>query len=91
MGYVGFGPGIDDPSYLPVLKRLAEANLPIFFLPNYGLPGDVFGPCYEHLRRNGKCDAMVKKDAADECCGKGSKEYRSAMGVNAMQFLTLSQ
>jgi hypothetical protein len=47
MGYVGFGPGIDDPSYLPVLKRLAEANLPIFFLPNYGLPGDVFGPCCE--------------------------------------------
>ncbi|KAF2031706.1 2-amino-3-carboxymuconate-6-semialdehyde decarboxylase [Setomelanomma holmii] len=45
MGYAGFGAALDDPSFLPVLKGLAEANLPTFFHPNYGLPGDVFGPC----------------------------------------------
>ena len=45
MGYAGFGPGIDDSEFIPVLRELAGANLPIFFHPNYGLPGDVFGPC----------------------------------------------
>jgi aminocarboxymuconate-semialdehyde decarboxylase len=45
MGYSGFGAGLDDPSFLPVVSALAEANMPIFFHPNYGLPGEVFGPC----------------------------------------------
>jgi aminocarboxymuconate-semialdehyde decarboxylase len=45
MGYAGFGPGMDDPAFLPILRALAEANLPIFFHPNYGLPSDIFGPC----------------------------------------------
>jgi aminocarboxymuconate-semialdehyde decarboxylase len=45
MGYAGFGPGIDDSSFVPVLKALARVNMPIFFHPNYGLPNDVFGPC----------------------------------------------
>lgn len=45
MGYSGFGSGLDDPSFSPVLSALAKAILPIFFHPNYGLPGEVFGPC----------------------------------------------
>lgn len=45
MGYAGFGPGVDDPSFIPIFKTLAEANLPVFFHPNYGLPNEVFGPC----------------------------------------------
>ncbi|KAH7069460.1 hypothetical protein FB567DRAFT_224438 [Paraphoma chrysanthemicola] len=45
MGYAGFGRGMDDPVFIPVLKTLANAGLPVFFHPNYGLPIDVFGPC----------------------------------------------
>jgi aminocarboxymuconate-semialdehyde decarboxylase len=45
MGYAGFGPGMDDPLFLPILRALTAANLPILFHPNYGLPSDVFGPC----------------------------------------------
>jgi predicted TIM-barrel fold metal-dependent hydrolase len=45
MGYAGFGSGVDDPEFLPVLQAVAKANLPVFFHPNYGLPNDVFGPC----------------------------------------------
>jgi aminocarboxymuconate-semialdehyde decarboxylase len=46
MGYAGLEPGIDDPSFVPVLKALAKAKLPILIHPNYGLPKDVFGPCF---------------------------------------------
>jgi aminocarboxymuconate-semialdehyde decarboxylase len=45
MGYAGFGPGMDDPLFIPILRALAEANLLVFFHPNYGLPGNIFGPC----------------------------------------------
>lgn len=45
LGYSGFGNGLDDPSFFPVLSAIAESSFPIFFHPNYGLPGDVFGPC----------------------------------------------
>jgi aminocarboxymuconate-semialdehyde decarboxylase len=45
MGYAGLGPGLDDSAFLTIIKALAEAELPIFFHPNYGLPSDVFGPC----------------------------------------------
>lgn len=45
MGYNGFGDGLDDPNFFPVLQGLANAGLPIFFHPNYGIPGEVFGPC----------------------------------------------
>jgi aminocarboxymuconate-semialdehyde decarboxylase len=46
MGYAGLEPGIDDPSFVPVLKALAQAKLPILIHPNYGLLKDVFGPCF---------------------------------------------
>ncbi|KAK0748776.1 amidohydrolase [Apiosordaria backusii] len=43
MGTSGLGSGLDDTNLLPVLKQLAEDNLPIFLHPHYGLPNEVFG------------------------------------------------
>ncbi|KAF2732244.1 hypothetical protein EJ04DRAFT_536141 [Polyplosphaeria fusca] len=37
--------GLDDNAFLPVLRACAESALPVFLHPNYGLPGEVFGPC----------------------------------------------
>jgi predicted TIM-barrel fold metal-dependent hydrolase len=44
-GTHGFGGGLDDPGFLPVYRALAQASLPIFLHPNYGLPGEIWGPC----------------------------------------------
>jgi len=44
MGTTGLGSGLDDPELLPVLQALADADLPIFIHPNYGLPAEVYGP-----------------------------------------------
>ncbi|OAA63339.1 amidohydrolase [Niveomyces insectorum RCEF 264] len=44
MGTGGLGNGLDDPQLLPVYRALADAALPIFLHPNYGLPGPVWGP-----------------------------------------------
>lgn len=43
MGTGGFGEGLDDPTLLPIYRALADASLPIFLHPNYGLPSDVWG------------------------------------------------
>ncbi|KAL2201488.1 hypothetical protein P885DRAFT_73834 [Corynascus similis CBS 632.67] len=40
----GGGSGLDDPALLPVLRALADAGLPVFLHPHYGLPNAVFGP-----------------------------------------------
>ncbi|KAL2181874.1 amidohydrolase [Thermothelomyces heterothallicus CBS 202.75] len=40
----GGGGGMDDPALLPVLRALADAGLPVFLHPHYGLPNAVFGP-----------------------------------------------
>ncbi|KAK0646315.1 hypothetical protein B0T16DRAFT_429176 [Cercophora newfieldiana] len=44
LGTSGLGSGLDDPALLPIFTALAEANLPIFLHPHYGLPNSVFGP-----------------------------------------------
>ncbi|KAK4106693.1 uracil-5-carboxylate decarboxylase [Parathielavia hyrcaniae] len=44
LGTSGLGAGLDDPSLLPLFAALADANLPIFLHPHYGLPPSVFGP-----------------------------------------------
>lgn len=43
MGTGGLGSGLDDPALIPVFGALAEAGLPVFLHPNYGLPGSVWG------------------------------------------------
>ncbi|CAG9977331.1 unnamed protein product [Clonostachys byssicola] len=43
LGTSGLGKGLDDPRLLPVYKALAEAKLPIFLHPHYGLPSEVWG------------------------------------------------
>ncbi|ERS98313.1 uracil-5-carboxylate decarboxylase [Sporothrix schenckii 1099-18] len=43
MGTGGLGDGLDDPALIPVYRALADANLPIFLHPNYGLPAPVWG------------------------------------------------
>ncbi|ORX95921.1 hypothetical protein BCR34DRAFT_628933 [Clohesyomyces aquaticus] len=45
LGYNDFGSGLDAPEVLPMLRGIADAGFPIFFHPNNGLPGEVFGPC----------------------------------------------
>jgi len=44
MGTTGLGSGLDDPELLPVLQALADADMPAFIHPNYGLPAEVYGP-----------------------------------------------
>ncbi|APA10859.1 hypothetical protein sscle_07g056290 [Sclerotinia sclerotiorum 1980 UF-70] len=44
LGTTGLGSGLDDPSLLPIFHALANAKLPIFLHPHYGLPTSVFGP-----------------------------------------------
>lgn len=44
LGTTGLGNGLDDPALLPIFKALAEAELPIFLHPHYGLPSAVWGP-----------------------------------------------
>ncbi|KAL2155943.1 hypothetical protein VTH82DRAFT_685 [Thermothelomyces myriococcoides] len=44
LGSGGTGGGMDDPALLPVLQALADAGLPVFLHPHYGLPNSVFGP-----------------------------------------------
>ncbi|KAK4169313.1 2-amino-3-carboxymuconate-6-semialdehyde decarboxylase [Cladorrhinum sp. PSN259] len=48
MGTSGLGKGLDDPNLLPVFKALAEAKLPVFLHPHYGLPNSVYGPQQEN-------------------------------------------
>ena len=43
MGTNGLGEGLDDPKLIPIYKALADASMPIFLHPNYGLPGPVWG------------------------------------------------
>ena len=44
LGTSGLGRGLDDPQLLPVFKAAAQARLPIFLHPHYGLPNEVWGP-----------------------------------------------
>ncbi|KAK0623107.1 uracil-5-carboxylate decarboxylase [Immersiella caudata] len=44
LGTSGLGSGLDDPAILPIFSALADADLPIFLHPHYGLPNSVFGP-----------------------------------------------
>ncbi|ROT36036.1 uracil-5-carboxylate decarboxylase [Sodiomyces alkalinus F11] len=44
LGTSGLGEGLDDPALLPILRRLADADLPVFLHPHYGLPNEVWGP-----------------------------------------------
>lgn len=44
IGCNGSGTGLDDPDLWPMYRALAEAGLPVFLHPNYGLPGEVWGP-----------------------------------------------
>jgi predicted TIM-barrel fold metal-dependent hydrolase len=44
LGTNGMGPGLDDVNLVPIYKALAEASLPIFLHPHYGLPPAVYGP-----------------------------------------------
>jgi aminocarboxymuconate-semialdehyde decarboxylase len=44
LGTSGLGNGLDDPNLVPIFKALAEASLPIFLHPHYGLPATVYGP-----------------------------------------------
>lgn len=44
LGTTGLGKGLDDEELLPVFSALAEAHLPIFLHPHYGLPSSVWGP-----------------------------------------------
>lgn len=44
LGTTGLGIGLDDPALLPIFNALAEAKLPIFLHPHYGLPSSVWGP-----------------------------------------------
>ncbi|RFU30414.1 hypothetical protein B7463_g5921, partial [Scytalidium lignicola] len=43
MGTGGLGDGLDDPKLIPLFRALADASLPIFLHPNYGLPASVWG------------------------------------------------
>lgn len=43
MGTGGLGAGLDDPTMVPIFRALADASLPIFLHPNYGLPDSVWG------------------------------------------------
>ena len=43
MGTRGFGEGLDDPKMIPIYQALADAHLPIFLHPNYGLSSEVWG------------------------------------------------
>lgn len=43
LGTSGLGHGLDDPNLVPIFKALAEASLPIFLHPHYGLPATVYG------------------------------------------------
>jgi len=44
LGTTGLGVGLDDPNLLPIFQALAEASVPIFLHPHYGLPSSVWGP-----------------------------------------------
>ena len=44
LGTSGLGHGLDDPTLIPIFKALADASLPIFLHPHYGLPASVYGP-----------------------------------------------
>ena len=44
IGTSGLGKGLDDAALDPVWAALAEAQLPAFIHPHYGLPGEVYGP-----------------------------------------------
>jgi predicted TIM-barrel fold metal-dependent hydrolase len=44
LGTSGLGKGLDDPSLLEIFQALADARLPIFLHPHYGLPSSVWGP-----------------------------------------------
>ncbi|KAK3301941.1 amidohydrolase [Chaetomium strumarium] len=44
LGTSGLGSGLDDPALLPILRSLADHNLPVFLHPHYGLPSAVYGP-----------------------------------------------
>ncbi|EXJ88581.1 hypothetical protein A1O1_05511 [Capronia coronata CBS 617.96] len=43
IGCAGRGDGLDDPELVPIFRTLADAKLPIFLHPNYGLPETVWG------------------------------------------------
>ncbi|KAH8925418.1 amidohydrolase 2 [Atractiella rhizophila] len=43
LGTQGFGKGLDDSRLVPIFRALADANLPIFLHPHYGLPPSLFG------------------------------------------------
>lgn len=47
LGTSGLGSGLDDPALLPIFSALADAELPIFLHPHYGLPNSVYGPVAE--------------------------------------------
>ncbi|KAK4115181.1 hypothetical protein N656DRAFT_776268 [Canariomyces notabilis] len=50
LGTSGLGSGLDDPAMLPMFAALADANLPVFLHPHYGLPNSVFGKAdYGHV------------------------------------------
>lgn len=44
IGCNGIGNGLDDRDLLPMYRALANAGLPVFLHPNYGLPESVWGP-----------------------------------------------
>ncbi|PSR94611.1 amidohydrolase [Coniella lustricola] len=44
LGTSGLGNGLDDPNLRPIFHALADAGLPIFLHPHYGLPNEVWGP-----------------------------------------------
>lgn len=44
LGTSGLGQGLDDAALLPIFAALADAALPIFLHPHYGLPSAVWGP-----------------------------------------------
>ena len=43
MGTGGLGEGLDDARLDPLYSALADASMPVFLHPNYGLPGPVWG------------------------------------------------
>jgi predicted TIM-barrel fold metal-dependent hydrolase len=44
LGTSGLGQGLDDPNLVPIFEALADAQLPVFLHPHYGLPNQVWGP-----------------------------------------------
>ncbi|KAM0815782.1 putative Amidohydrolase-related domain-containing protein [Seiridium cardinale] len=44
IGCAGTGNGLDDSDLIPMYRSLADAGLPVFLHPNYGLPDSVWGP-----------------------------------------------